>query len=147
MKIIGNGDLPGRVQAEKTALSMPNAVNGFGEILKKTIDRASAADPTPAPAAAVSLQPVAPTADPSVFGRIEGYLDLLESYCQKLSNPQVSLKGLEPSVRQLEEGRHTLSRVLGSLPESDGLKDVLNQTLVTAEVEIMRFRRGDYLSA
>jgi hypothetical protein len=37
--------------------------------------------------------------------------------------------------------------VLGSLPEGDGLKDILNQALVTAEVEIIRFRRGDYLTA
>jgi hypothetical protein len=47
----------------------------------------------------------------------------------------------------LEEGRDALSRTLGSLPESNRLSDVLNQTLVTAEVEIIRYRRGDYLTA
>jgi hypothetical protein len=31
------------------------------------------------------------------------------------------------------------------LPEGDSVKDVLNQALVTAEIEILRFRRGDYL--
>jgi hypothetical protein len=147
MKIIGNGDLPGRVQAEKTAGPMPAAANGFGEILKQTIDQASASGPTLGPAAAISLQAVTPTPDLSAVGRLEGYLDLLESYCQKLSDPRVSLKGLETSIRQLEEGRDTLSRTIGSLAEQDGLKDILNQTLVTAEVEIARFRRGDYLLA
>jgi hypothetical protein len=143
MKIIGNGDLPGRVQAEKTALSRPAAVNGFGEILKQTIDQTSASDP----AAAIRFQSVTSPSDRSVVDRLEGYLDLLENYCQKLANPQVSLKGLEANIRQLEEGRDALLRTLGSLPESDRLNDVLNQTLVTAEVEIIRFRRGDYLPA
>jgi exonuclease VII small subunit len=147
MKIIGNGDLPGRVQAEKTALSGPAAVSGFGEILKQTIDQASASDPAAASAAPIRLQSVSSTPDLSVVGRLEEYLDLLDNHCQKLSNPRVSLKGLEASIRQLEEGRDALSRALGSLPESDRLSDVLNQTLVTAEVEIMRFRRGDYLPA
>jgi hypothetical protein len=147
MKIIGNGNLPGPVQAEKTALRRPAAVNGFGEILKQTIDQAPASDPVAAPAAAIRAQSVTSTPDPSGVGRLEGYLDLLENYCQKLSNPRVSLKGLEANIRQLEEGRDALVRTLGSLPESDRLNDVLNQTLVTAEVEIMRFRRGDYLPA
>lgn len=147
MKIIENGDLPGRVQAEKTALSMPAAANGFGEILKQTIDQARASGPALEAAAAINLQTMTSTPDLSVVGRLEGYLDLLEGYCQKLSNPRVSLKGLEASIRQLEEGRDTLSRTLESLPEHGGLKAILNQTIVTAEVEISRFRRGDYLSA
>ncbi len=147
MKIIGNGELPGRVQTEKSALAVPAAVNGFGNILKQAVDQAAAACPTAAPAAAISVESVAPRADHSVAGRLEGFLDLLEGYCQKLSNPRVSLKGLESSVKQLEEGRNTLSRGLGSLTESDELKEILNQTLVTAEIEIIRFRRGDYLSA
>jgi hypothetical protein len=147
MKIIENGDLPGRVQAEKPGLSRPAAVNGFGEILKQTIDQARASGPALEAAAAISLQTMTSTPDLSVVGRLEGYLDLLEGYCQKLSNPRVSLKGLEANIRQLEEGRDTLSRALGSLPENGGLKDILNQTLVTAEVEINRFRRGDYLPA
>jgi hypothetical protein len=86
-------------------------------------------------------------ADPSMAGRLDEFLDLLEGYCRKLSNPGVSLKGLESSVQQLEEGRNTLSRALGSLAEGDGLRDVLNEALVTAEIEIFRFRRGDFLSA
>ena len=147
MKIIENGDLPGRVQAEKAGLSRPVAVNGFGEILKQTIDQARVSGTAPEPAAAISFPTMSSTLDLSVVGRLEGYLDLLEGYCQKLSNPRVSLKGLETNIRQLEEGRDTLSRALGSLPERGGLKDILNQTLVTAEVEIARFRRGDYLPA
>jgi hypothetical protein len=81
----------------------------------------------------------------SAVSRLEGFLDLLEGYCQKLSNPRVGLRGLEASLQRLEEGREALSASLGLLAEDDGLRDVLNQTLVTAEIEIMKFRRGDYL--
>jgi hypothetical protein len=147
MKIIGNGYLPGRVQTEKTSLCEPADVKGFGKILKQTIDQAVGACPTSAPAASIPVNTTAPMPDHSVAGRLEGFLDLMEGYCQKLSNPRVSLKGLESSIQKLEEGRNTLSRVLGSLPDSDGIKDVLNQSLVTAEIEIIRFRRGDYFPA
>ena len=148
MKIVGNESLPWRVQAEKAPLVESTAVAGFGDLLKRAIDRTTAADRTSAPSAAIGVSPSsALTADPSIPDRIEGFLDLLDGYCQKLSNPWVSLKGLSSGVQRLEEERDTLSGVLGSLPEGDGLKDILNQALVTAEVEIIRFRRGDYLTA
>jgi hypothetical protein len=47
----------------------------------------------------------------------------------------------------MEHGRDTLTPLLDTLPEGDRLKDVLNRALVTAEIEIIRFRRGDYLPA
>jgi hypothetical protein len=83
----------------------------------------------------------------SVTERLEGFLDLMEEYRSKLADPRVSLKGLDSVVRSLEQGRDALSPLLGTLPEGDGLKDMLNQALVTTEIEIMRFRRGDYLPA
>jgi hypothetical protein len=45
----------------------------------------------------------------------------------------------------MEEGRGELAALLDGLSDGDGLKEVLNQTLVAAEMEIVRFRRGDYL--
>jgi hypothetical protein len=57
------------------------------------------------------------------------------------------LRQLEPAVRHIEQARDALEPVLAGLPESDGLKDILNRALVTAESEIARYRRGDYLPA
>jgi hypothetical protein len=145
MKITGIGDLPGRIHAEKAAPAGPPAGKGFGEIFKQTLESSAAAVPSSAPAVSIQFEPAGSMAPASAVSRLEGFLDLLEGYCQKLSNPRVGLRGLEASLQRLEEGREALSASLGLLAEDDGLRDVLNQTLVTAEIEIMKFRRGDYL--
>ena len=149
MKIQGNGDLLGRVRMEPPA-SAPAAVpGGFGEILKNRLNQASNSASATAPGGALRVQfnSVDPTPADSVAARLEGFLDLMDVYRSKLADSRVSLKGLDPLVRSLEQGRDALVPHANSLPESDGLKDILNRTLVTTEVEIMRFRRGDYLPA
>ena len=147
MKIILNGDWLGRIQTEKMPATLPTAGNGFGEILKQTFEQTPPVGQAAAPETPIALNSVIPTTNDSLTGRLEGFFDQLEDYCQKLSNPRVGLKGLASSIQQLEAGRDALSRMNAALPADDGLKDVLNQTLITAELEIMRFRRGDYLPA
>jgi hypothetical protein len=81
------------------------------------------------------------------MSRVEGFLDLLDNYQRRLADPRMSLKGLDPAVQAVEQGRDAMTPLLAALPEGDPLKDVLNRALVTAELEIIRFRRGDYLAA
>jgi hypothetical protein len=147
MKIQDNGDLLGRVRLQSPASAPAHAPGGFGEILKNSLNPAAGPDAAAAPAGAlrVRLRSVDPTPAESVAARLEGILDLMDEYRGKLADSRVSLKGLDPLVRSLEQGRDALAPLAGSLPEGDGLKDILNRTLVTTEVEIMRFRRGDYL--
>jgi hypothetical protein len=149
MKIQGNGDLLGRVRVETPASVPASAPGGFGEILKSSLSGASGPAAAAAPGGALRVQftPVGPTPADSAAARLEGFLDLMDEYRSKLADPRVSLKGLDPLVRSLEQGRDALAPLAGSLPEGDGLKEILNRTLVTTEVEIMRFRRGDYLPA
>jgi len=149
MKIQGNGDLLGRMRIEQPAFPATPASSGFEEILKESMNPtpASASATTSGGAVSVQFRPADPVAAGSVMERLEGFLDLMEEYRSKLADPRVSLKGLDPVVRSLEKGRDALSPLLGTLPEGDGLKDILNQALVTTEIEIMRFRRGDYLPA
>lgn len=147
MKIQGNGDLLGRVRVEQPTSPSACAPKGFGEILKNTLNQASAAATVPGGPVSVQLRPVDPTAVGSVTARLEGFLGLMDEYRSKLADPRVSLKELDPLVRSLEKGRDALAPLVSSLPEDDGLKDILNRTLVTTEIEIMRFRRGDYLPA
>lgn len=149
MKIQGNGDLLGRVRIEQPTSAPAAAPGGFGEILKNSLDRASGSAAATAPDGALRVQfkSVDPMPADSAAARLEGFLDLMDEYRSKLADPRVSLKGLDPLVRSLEQGRDALAPLASSLPEGDGLKDILNRTLVTTEVEIMRFRRGDYLPA
>jgi hypothetical protein len=149
MKIQGNGDVPGRVRIETPAPVPAAAPGGFGEILKNSLNQASGSAAAAAPGGALRVQfaPVDPAPADSAATRLEGFLDLMEEYRSKLADPRISLKGLDPLVRALERGRDALAPLAGSLPEGDGLKDILNRTLVTTELEIMRFRRGGYLPA
>jgi hypothetical protein len=145
MKIHGNDELLKGLPTDKRFASNTPAASGFGDILKQTLERAPLTGPASATHAAIQLRPIETTPNGAVAQRLEGFLDLLDGYCQKLSSSQVSLKGLEPAVKQLEQDRDALSPMLGLLPENDGLKDILNRALVTASLEIIRFRRGDYL--
>jgi hypothetical protein len=149
MKIQGNGDLLGRVLMEPPASPAAAAPGKFGEILKESLNQAAASDGAAASAGTVSvrLRPVDPVPASSVIARLEGFLDLMNAYQSKLADPRVSLKSLEPVLRSLEHERDGLSPLLDALPEGDGLRDILNQTLATTEIEIIRFRRGDYLPA
>lgn len=149
MKIQGNSDMLGRVRVEPPTSAPAVAPSGFGEILKNSLNQASgpAAASAPGGALRVQFKSVEPAPADSVAARVEGFLELMDEYRSKLADPRVSLKGLDPLVRSLEQGRDALTPLAGSLPEGDGLKDILNRTLVTTEAEIMRFRRGDYLPA
>jgi hypothetical protein len=150
MKINGFDQGFTRVHADQSARPAVPSSGGFGDILKEKL--------APAPGAAASgigLGLVAPTQLQSVAeapanrldGRVERYLELLDDYRRQLADPRVSLKGLDAMVREMESGKDALAPALSSLPGGDGIKDILNRTLVTASLEIIKFRRGDYLTA
>lgn len=151
MKINGFDQGFTRVHADPSARPAVPGSGGFGDILKEKLASAPGAA-----ASGVGLGLVAPTTQlqsvaeaPAnrLDGRVERYLDLLDDYRRQLVDPRVSLKGLDAMVRELESGKDALAPSLGSLPEDDGIKDILNRTLVTASLEIIKFRRGDYLTA
>ena len=150
MKINGFDHGFTRVQADKPTQAGVPGPCGFGDILKEKLAPAPGAN-----ASGIGLSLVAPTQIQSVAeapanrlaGRVEHYLDLLDDYRRQLADPRVSLKGLDATVREMESGKDALAPALGSLSEDDGIKDILNRTLVTASLEIIKFRRGDYLTA
>jgi hypothetical protein len=148
MKIANSSDLPGRILPALPEPAAASPSKGFGEILRKTLSAEAPAKPCAASTAAgvsIQFQPAAPLPDPPNTARVAGFIDLLEDYQHQLADRRVSLKGLDPVLRAMEHGREELTPLLETLPEGDGLKDLLNRALVTAELEIIRFRRGDYL--
>lgn len=143
-----------RLQAERVPTERPPAATGatasataFGEVLKQSLGQAEAAaagDPV-GKTAQSRLQ--APGSENPALSRVEEFLDLLDGYRQKLGDPRVSLKGLDPLLREIQIQAGRLEPLGEALPLGDGLKDVIQRTLVEASVEVMRFRRGDYLPA
>lgn len=150
MKISGFDPGVGRIGADRPVppASLPGA-GKFGDILKQALGAVSSAAAESAAAAPLSatlpIRPVYPAPAAAAADRVESVLDLLEAYSQKLVDPRVDLKALDGAVREVEKGVEALKPALGFLPENDGLKEIANSALVAASVEIVKFRRGDYL--
>ena len=79
-----------------------------------------------------------------VIKRTERLLDTLDRYREKLQNPAVGLEEISPLVREMEMKKEDLTSMLNSLPDGDGLKDILNEALITSSLEVAKFKRGDY---
>ncbi|UCF93760.1 MAG: hypothetical protein JSW39_06275, partial [Desulfobacterales bacterium] len=78
--------------------------------------------------------------------RVENFLNLLDEYCQMLGDPRKTLKDIQPLVASMTRAKEDLTPLLHTLPDGHGIKDILNQTLVTASLEIIKFNRGDYIT-
>jgi hypothetical protein len=97
------------------------------------------------------MQPVRPLVTPEtesappLADRLDGFIDRLEYYRQKLADPQASLASIQPLLNTIAASTEKLAPELERLDEGDPLKDILNRSLVTAALEMTRFNRGDYL--
>ena len=76
---------------------------------------------------------------------IQSALDLLDSYQQQLADPQISLKEMMPVMSALENHIHDLKSTVdqGELPVD--LTEIASEVVVTAQVEVSKFYRGDYV--
>jgi hypothetical protein len=152
MKISGFDPGVDRLGADRPVqpASIPGA-GGFGDILKQALGEmpSAAADSSAVaqPPAAIALRPVDSIPTAAAANRVERFLDRLDGYRQKLADSRVDLKALDEAVRGVEEGMVALRPALDALPENDGLREIVNRALVAASVEIVKFRRGDYLAA
>jgi len=97
----------------------------------------------------LGLQPVSSSlSDHQVAANsIEDMINLLDRYREKLADPRITMKQIDPVIREMTHEIENLAPVLDSLPADEGLRNILNQTLVAASLEISKFYRGDYISA
>lgn len=85
--------------------------------------------------------------DHSVLQRAYDILDLLEKYSGALSNPEMTLKGIEPIVTRIEQKLKGLDVQSGdNIAQNDELASIINEIAVTASVEAFKFQRGDYIT-
>ena len=125
----------------------------FGKVLQETINRSSdAKSGLQGPLmmnkiSEIRFDPISPLDKTSIVDRVENFLDILDEYHKKLGDPKASLKDISPLVDDMTKEREGLMSSLHSLSDGDKLKEILNQTLITSSVEIIKFNRGDYVSA
>jgi len=80
-----------------------------------------------------------------LLGRADQLLVLLESLQKNLSGPGLPLKEAYASMTAIDDRADELTHLLESLPEGNDFRDFLNRLVITASVEAIKFRRGDYL--
>ena len=152
MKIYGDNGIIKESCPHKTQKSEKTPGADFKDILKESVE-----NPTKSPSkipsttlmdpiSALRFDPLSDKDKNITVDRIHNLLNLLDTYCQQLSDPHVTLRTLEPVMNAITKEKDQLSGLLDSLPNEDGLKHILNQTLITASLEEIKFYRGDYNS-
>ena len=81
---------------------------------------------------------------PKITGKLEQLLDILDQYRMHLENPQISLKEITPLTEDLAAKLKELEPVLDRLDQKDPLVPILNETLITATLEVKKFENGWY---
>jgi len=153
MKINGNDEILKAGYVDKPAAKEPVQKDEFKDILKASVERctphtAKIQSPSPMQAlSAIHFQPLSPENRRITVDRVDNLLNLLDNYRRLLADPQVTLRQMEPLLSSIEQEKTQLSSVLDSLESEDGLKDIVNRTLVTASLEIVKYNRGDYITS
>ncbi|PIE62722.1 MAG: hypothetical protein CSA25_03820 [Desulfobacter postgatei] len=81
-----------------------------------------------------------------VTNKTDKLLSTLENYASKLYDTNITLKDIEPVLKELNEDAASLLEETLSLGKDDqDLIDIATSTAVTAKTEYLKFQRGDYL--
>lgn len=122
----------------------------FDEILNEKIDKLSFSKPDSKTMHRV--QSISDTLLSSVLNkkemvsRVSSFLDTLEEYSKSLSKPENSLKDINPLIENIESETNDLKLLSDTLPPGDQIKSMLDEILIRASVETIKFNRGDYLN-
>jgi hypothetical protein len=148
MKINENPEILGDYTAKGNAAPRPTG-SEFSAVLEETLGNTSGANTVEQQGSKIEGLSKAQfdffsNKEDTAIDQVENYLNLLDAYQEKLGNPDVTLKEISPLLDQIKEEQGRLSAALDSLPEGDGLKDILNETLIISSLETIKFNRGDY---
>ena len=153
MKILNTEQVLKSFQRESKNNVQPLARKKFDAILKDTMKNTETAstdtlqttfiNPTPV----LHPAPIVPSDQIYAADSIEDMINILDGYREKLADPRITMKQLDPDIKEMTRGMENLAHVLESHPVDEGLRNILNQTMVTISLEIGKFYRGDYISA
>ncbi len=153
MKILNNEQVLKTLQHESKTKTQHTACKEFGTILRETAEKTKPVALAPLQTTFINplpgLQPASSSASdhPFVANRIEDMINILDGYREKLADPRITMKQLDPDIKEMTRGMENLAHVLESHPADEGLRNILNRTIVTISLEIGKFYRGDYISA
>ena len=152
MKIYDNDQIPKNLYPETRTNPQLPADKEFGTILKESVEN-SKQDVTGTrqttfinPLSGVQMSTSSNFDKQYAIDRTENLIGLLDQYRHKLADPGITLKNIDPIIREIDRETDNLAPVLDTLPEGEELKNIINQTLVTASLEVTKFYRGDYIA-
>ena len=132
----------GCYQGRKAARGPDKCGGSFSDLLAQKVDQEEKPAPASAPPKVELGQPdIAPS---PLYNGVNDMLDALERYSQALGDPQLSLKDIEPLANGLEEQARRLDRLMNE-HQAGSLNELAAQATTQARVEVMKFRRGDYV--
>ena len=153
MKITGIDEIINNGNANKTTRKQGAEGNAFKNILKSSLERtgqhpAKVQRPSSInPVSAARLQPLSPAIRNATVERVDHLLNLLDNYRKQLADPTMTLRKIEPVMNTIIEEKEQLASLLDSLAGEEELKDIVNQTLITASLEAIKYNRGDYITS
>ncbi len=133
-------------QNQKT---VKNGKQKFDEILNKKMQNATTARSENKTTPTVKQPPPLLFNPPSdreeVVSLVSQFLDIMEEYSVQLSSSKTSLKELAPLVSRMQTETENMKQLSAALPPGDGIKEILDETLIRSSVEVIKFNRGDYI--
>ena len=153
MKIQNNDQIVKNLYPETKTNSQPAANQDFSSILKERVEKTNSEVKGTRqttfinPLNGVQMSASSTFDKQFVLERIENLIGLLDQYRQKLADPGVTLKNIDPIIKEINLETDKLSPAIDSLPQDGELKELMNQTLVTASLEVTKFYRGDYIAS
>ncbi len=145
MKIEGGVTSPPQVPTSQPARTSPgNQGRSFADALRNAVETPGQST---APVEGQGITPPKPPqpALPPVWYQVGGLLDAMERYGQALGDPNRTLKEVEPLAAELEAQAQALASALQAGEVDPSLEELAQQALARAQVEALKFRRGDYL--
>ena len=79
-----------------------------------------------------------------VVERVSRLIDTLEVYRQQLAEKGVALKDLQTLVADMTSQSERLRSLTGEVETGDGLRTIVDQSLMLSSLEIARFNGGHY---
>ena len=153
MKISGNNEITKSIYRDKSRRSEKPSDTDFKSVLKESVEKSARhANQVQSPAllnalSAVRFNPESEQDKASTIKRIDSFINLLDEYRKQLADSTITLRNIEPVMRTIIKEKDQLSSLLDSLPDEEGLKDIVNRTLITASLEVIKYNRGDYITS
>jgi len=151
----GIKDIPDKLGALQQQPNKNRSKTAENDLFKTTFDKALGKT-TKKPAQASSLPPLGEISairfntvespDTKLSDKTGKLLDKLDMYSQKLANPNITLREIEPLINEIKGDAETLSLAASK----DGNKNpelqrIANEGALSANTEYIKFMRGDYV--